>query len=247
MNKHSHSGPVPPSRFNLSGWHHPDPNRAGVMDVPGGYFIQEDVRRYDEGFFGGLGGVHNLEAAGLDPQQRKLLEVVYECFEHAGSTLQDMAGSNTGVYVGNFTFDHATMQLRDPDTIGRYTAVGVGTSLLANRVSYVFDLRGPSQVVDTACSSSLYSLHNAIQALTGGECEGAIVAGANLIMSPETYLGTAKGGFLSPTAMCHTFDAAADGYARADGVNAIYIKRLSVARRDGDKIWAIVRGTAVNA
>ncbi|POS74652.1 hypothetical protein DHEL01_v206959 [Diaporthe helianthi] len=230
MNKHCHSGPVPATRFDASGWCHPDRNRAGVMDVPGGYFLDEDVRQYDAGFFGGLGGAHNLEAAGLDPQQRKLLEVVYECFEHAGATLGGVAGSNTGVYVGNFTVDHATMQLRDPDAIGRYTAMGVGTSLLANRISYVFDLQGPSQVLDTACSSTLYCLHNAVQALAGEQC-----------------LGTAKGGFLSPSAICHTFDAGADGYARGEAVNAIYIKRLSDAQRDGDKVWAVIRGTAVNA
>lgn len=247
MDKVSHSGPVPASRFRLAGWQHSDRNRAGVMDIPGGYFLQEDVRQYDAGFFGGLGGIHNLEAAELDPQQRKLLEVVFECFEHAGVSLQDMAGSNTGVYVGNFTLDHATMKLRDPDTIGRYTAIGVGTSMLANRISYVFDLQGPSQVLDTACSSSLYCLHNAVQALMCGECDGALVAGANLIMSPEQCVGTARAGFLSPTATCHTFDESVDGYARAEGVNAIYIKRLSAAVRDGDKVWAVIRGTAVNA
>lgn len=114
------------------------------------------------------------------------------------------------------------MQLRDPDVIRHYTAIGVGTSLLANCISYVFDLQGHSQVLDTACSSSLYCLHNAVQALTNGECDGAIFDGANLIMSPEQTLGPARAGFLSPTATCHTLNAVADGYTRGEGVNAVY-------------------------
>ena len=104
-----------------------------------------------------------------------------------------------------------------------------------------------SFTLDTACSSSIYCLHNAVNAIKAGECEGAVVAGANLIMGPEQHLGTMKGGVLSPTSTCHTFDASADGYGRAEGVSALYIKRLSAALRDGDPIRAVIRGTAVNA
>jgi acyl transferase domain-containing protein len=101
--------------------------------------------------------------------------------------------------------------------------------------------------LDTACSSTIYALHHAINAIQAGDCDGAIVAGANLITSPEQHLGTAKGGFLSPTSACHTFDTSADGYARAEGVNAIYIRRLSSAMKNENKIHAVIRGTAINA
>lgn len=104
-----------------------------------------------------------------------------------------------------------------------------------------------SVTIDTACSSSLYALHSAVTALSAGDCDAAIVAAANLILSPEQYLGVAQAGVLSPTSTCHTFDISADGYGRGEAINALYIKRLSGALKDGDKIWAVIRGTAVNA
>ncbi|KAK6949038.1 hypothetical protein Daesc_009110 [Daldinia eschscholtzii] len=137
----------------------------------------------------------------MDPQQRKLLEVVFECFENAGASLSDMSDSNTGVYVGNFTQDNLQMQMRDPDDLRRYHATGL--------------------TLDTACSSSVYCLHLAVSALKAGECDGAIVAASNLIMSPGPHIAAMKAGMLSPTSTCHTFDISADGYARAEGVNAV--------------------------
>ncbi|KAI2712011.1 hypothetical protein CBS147332_5647 [Penicillium roqueforti] len=234
---------IPKERFNADGFFHPEGDRAGVMNTKGGYFLKEDVRQFENSFF----GINNLEATYMDPQQRKLLEVVYECFESAGVSLKQVAGADIGVYVGNFTVDFQTMQARDPESLHRYSATGSGTAILSNRLSYIFDLRGPSFTVDTACSSSIYCLHNAVNAIKAGECEGAVVAGANLIMGPEQHLGTMKGGVLSPTSTCHTFDASADGYGRAEGVSALYIKRLSAALRDGDPIRAVIRGSAVNA
>ena len=130
---------VPKERFNVDGFHHPEGDRAGAMSTMGGYFLQEDVRQFENTFF----GVNNMEATYMDPQQRKLLEVVYECFESSGTPLEAVAGSNVGVYVGNFTVDFQTMQAREPDYAHRYSATGTGTALLANRLSYIFDLRGP--------------------------------------------------------------------------------------------------------
>ncbi|KAI1465640.1 polyketide synthase-like protein [Daldinia caldariorum] len=225
----SSQGVVPAQRFNMKGFYHPDSKRSGVMSANGGYFIQEDIRQFDNAFF----NINNLEATYMDPQQRQLLEQI--------------SGTNTGVFVGNFTQDYQTMQTRDPDYGSRYTATGAGTSILANRISNIFNLQGPSFTLDTACSSSLYCFHSAVSAIRSGDCEEAIVAAANLIMSPEQHLGTMKGGILSPTSTCHTFDVAADGYGRAEGINAIYLKPLSSALRDGDKIWAVVRGTATTA
>ncbi|KAI1662853.1 polyketide synthase [Daldinia decipiens] len=241
--KQSAQSVVPSNRFNVKGFYHSDGNRAGAMNADGGYFIQEDIRLFENTFF----GINNMEAAYMDPQQRKLLEVVFECLENSGETLQGISGTNTGVYVGSFTVDHQTMQARDPDTIHRYSATGGGTTILANRISHVFNLQGPSFTLDTACSSSLYCLDSAVNALKRGDCDGAIVAAANLIAAPEQCLATMKAGVLSPTSTCHTFDASADGYGRADGVNAIYLKRLSSAMRDKNKIWAVVRATAVNS
>lgn len=138
---HERSGQckVPKERFNADGYYHPEGDRAGTMNTSGGYFIQEDVRKFENTFF----GRNNMEATYMDPQQRKLLEVVYECFESSGTTLKDVAGANVGVYVGNFTVDFQTMQTRDPEYLHRYSATGSGTAILANRLSYIFDLRGP--------------------------------------------------------------------------------------------------------
>lgn len=130
---------VPKSRFNIEGFYHPEGDRAGAMNTDGGYFLQGDVREFDNSFF----GINNLEATYMDPQQRKLLEVVYECFESSGSALDTIAGANVGVYVGNFTVDFQTMQARDSEYLHRYSATGSGTAILANRISHVFDLKGP--------------------------------------------------------------------------------------------------------
>ncbi|OTB17327.1 hypothetical protein K445DRAFT_348859 [Daldinia sp. EC12] len=246
MEKKSGQGPVPPNRYNIKGFYSPKGDKFGVMNVDGGYFIREDVRQFDNEFF----GINNYDAtygAFMDPQQRKLLEVVFECFENAGASLGDMSDSNTGVYVGNFTQDNLQMQMRDPDDLRRYHATGYGLTMLANRISHVFNLHGPSLTLDTACSSSIYCLHLAVSALKAGECDGAIVAASNLIMSPGPHVAAMKAGMLSPTSTCHTFDISADGYARAEGVNAVYVKRLSSAIKNNDTIYGIIRGTAVNS
>ena len=233
---------IPASRFNASGFYHPDTHRPGSINATGGYFINEDIRMFENSFF----GINNLEAQSMDPQQRKLLEVVYECFESAGATLHELSGANVGCYVGNFTTDYQIMQFKDPEYLSRYSATGQGPTILANRINHVFDLKGPSLVLDTACSSSLYCLHTACAALDANECDAAIVASANLIQSPEIHLGAGKAGILSGTSTCHTFDASADGYGRAEGVGVLYVKRLSDAIRDNDPIRSIIRGTAVN-
>ncbi|KAI5854487.1 polyketide synthase [Durotheca rogersii] len=239
----SAQGPVPPERYNIGGFYHPSPNRSGSTNVPGGYFINEDLRQFDNSFF----GINNLEATYMDPQQRKLLEVVYECLTSAGVTMDSVSGSTTGVFVANFSVDYQPIQTRDPDYLHRYVATGSGATVMSNRISHIFNLHGPSNTIDTACSSSIYALHQATNALKTGDCDSVIVASANMIMSPELHIAAAKSGVLSPNGTCRTFDVAADGYGRAEGVNAIYIKRLSAALRDGNPIRAIIRGSAVNA
>nr|ALP31883.1 polyketide synthase 17 [Diaporthe helianthi] len=183
----------------------------------------------------------------MDPSQRKLLEVVYEAFENGGETWDTISGSRTGVYVGNFSLDHLLMQARDWENPKPYSATGADSSILANRISYVFDLRGPSLTTTTACSSSMYALHLAVQAIRNGECDSAIVAASNCILDPTMSMVLDKLGALSPTSRCHTFDASADGYARGEGYAALYLKKASLALLDGSPIRAVIRGTAVNA
>ena len=209
----------------------------------GGYFLEEDIRQFDNSFF----GINNLEATYMDPQQRNLLEVVYECFESAGVRLEDLSSSNVGCYVGDFVNDFLVMQAKDDESFHRYSPTGKGRTVLSNRISHVFDLHGPSLTLDTACSSSLYCLHIACRGLLQGDCDAAIVAGANLVQTPEQQLDVAASGILSPSSTCHSFDAAADGYGRADAVGALYLKRLSDAIRDNDPIRSIVRATSTNS
>ena len=239
---HSGQGDVPPNRFNVQGFYHPNTDFPGCVNGTGGYFINEDLRLFDNEFF----GINSLEAKYMDPQQRKLLEVVFECFESAGLPMEQLSGSNIGCFVANFTIDYFVMQSKDPDSYHRYTATGMGPTILANRISHVFNLKGPSCVLDTACSSSLYSLHQACSALQAGECDGAIIAGANLIQTLEIHVGAVKAGIISRSSTCHSFDSSADGYGRAEGVGALYIKRFSDALRDGDPIRSIIRSIAVN-
>jgi acyl transferase domain-containing protein len=130
---------VPPERFNIKGFYHPDGSRAGALNVLGGYFIQEDVRDFDNSFF----GINNIEATYMVPQQRKLLEVVFECFEDAGVSMETMSGSETGVNVGNFMVDYQAMQTRDLDYMHRFVATGSGSAIMSNRISHVFNLQGP--------------------------------------------------------------------------------------------------------
>ncbi|VUC30962.1 unnamed protein product [Clonostachys rosea] len=238
----SAQGDMPKSRFNMDSYRG-QPGQPATTRAAGGYFLSEDIRTFDNSFF----GINNREASGMDPQQRKLLEVVFECLESAGTTLDDVSGANIGCYVASFVPDFIANQAKDIESLTRYTQTGLGTTLLANRISHIFNLRGPSCVIDTACSSSLYALHAATSALLAGEIDAAVVAGVNIIQSPEMHVCISQAGVLSPTATCHTFDESADGYGRADGVNAIFIKRLDDAVRDGDPIQSVIRSVAVNS
>jgi acyl transferase domain-containing protein/2-polyprenyl-3-methyl-5-hydroxy-6-metoxy-1,4-benzoquinol methylase len=183
----------------------------------------------------------------MDPAQKQLLEVAYEAIESSGLTLSSLSGSLTGVYVGNFGLDSAVMSLKDAEYLNPYTSTGTGGTILSNRISYVFDLKGPSFTLDTACSSSFYALHLACIGLYNGDCEGALVCAPNAIRSIEAQLTSSKLGAISPTSQCHTFDASADGYARADGFGAVYVMKLSDAIKQGRPIRAVIRGTAIGA
>ncbi|KAB8291229.1 hypothetical protein EYC80_009916 [Monilinia laxa] len=230
-------------RFSSRGFHHPNSDRPGGFSMKGGFLAEEDPRLFDHSFFGMTG----LEVETLDPSQRKLLEVSYEAIENAGETWDSISGTRTGVFVGNFCLDHWMIQSRDWDNPRPYAFTGAGTSILANRISYIFNLQGPSLTVDTACSSSMYAFHLAVNAIRSGDCDSAIVASANWIADPGVQIALDKLGALSASSRCHTFDVRAEGYARGEGFGAIYLKRPSLAIVDKSPIRAMIRGTAINS
>ncbi|WP_394851193.1 type I polyketide synthase [Pendulispora rubella] len=197
---------------------------------------------FDAAFF----GISPREAARMDPQQRLLLEVAWHAIEDAGLTAEKLAGSATGVFVGANSTDYWQLQLSESSGIDTYTVIGASNCIIANRLSYCLDLRGPSMTVDTACSSSLVAVALAAQSLRARECDTAIVAGMNMVLSPQVSTAHSKGLPLAADGRCKTFDARADGYVRGEGCGCVILKRISDATRDGDRIWAVVRGWAVN-
>ncbi|MCP9949842.1 AMP-binding protein [Actinomadura madurae] len=214
---------------------------AAGVDAParGGFLDQID--RFDARFF----GISAREAERMDPQQRLLLEVAWEAFEDAGIAPDGAAGGDTGVFVGISSHDYGDLQLNDPASVDVYAATGTAHSIAANRLSYHFDLRGPSLAIDTACSSSLVAVHAACRSLRAGECGMALAGGVNLLINPALSVAFARGGMLSPDGACRTFDDAAGGYVRGEGAGLVCLKPLSRARADGDRIYAVITGAAV--
>ena len=182
----------------------------------------------------------------MDPAQRLLLEVSYEAFENAGVPMKDVAGTMTSVYAGCMTNDYELLSTHDPYDMGHNAASGNGRTMLANRVSWSFDLRGPSMHLDTACSSSLTALHLACQSLRVGESKQALVLGANLILYPNFPSRLTNMHMLSKDGVSHSFDARANGYGRGEGIGAVVVKPLKQAIQDGDCIRAVIRGTGSN-
>jgi acyl transferase domain-containing protein len=234
---------VPAERFNIKAFYHPDGEYHGTTNSPKAYWLEQDHRIFDATFF----NITPKEAEAIDPQQRMQLEVVYEALEVAGYTLQQYAGQNVAVFSGVMTADYDTLSQRDDLTASQYYATGNARSIIANRVSYFFNFNGPSMTVDTACSSSLVALHQAVLSLRSGESIMACVTGVNLMLVPEQFIVEANLHMLSPTGHCRMWDANADGYARGEGVAALFLKPLSRAIIDGDQIQAIIRETGVNS
>ncbi|RHZ60784.1 hypothetical protein CDV55_106439 [Aspergillus turcosus] len=235
---------IPESRWNSNAFYHPDHARHGTINVQGGHFLTEDVSLFDAPFF----NMTSDEAAAMDPQQRLLLEVTYEGLENAGIPLPEIMGSQTSCFVGSFNADYTDLLLRDPDAIPMYQCTNAGQSraMMANRVSYFFDLKGPSVTVDTACSGSLVALHLACQTLRTGDAAMAIAAGVNVILSHEFMSTMTMMKFLSPEGRCYTFDEKANGYARGEGIGCLILKPLKDAIRDNDPIRAVIRGSGSN-
>ncbi|KAE8392501.1 hypothetical protein BDV23DRAFT_192476 [Aspergillus alliaceus] len=229
---------TPSTRFNLSA-------KPKTMRTPGGMFIEDaDPRDFDAGFFGILGA----DAAAMDPQQRQLMEVVYECLENSGVPVEKLYGVQVACLVGSYAVDYNAIQARDPEDRAPGAVVGIGRAMLSNRISHYVNFKGPSMTIDTACSGSLVGLDVACRYLHTGEVDGAIIGGANMYFSPEHNLNTgAMSVANSLSGRCHTFDVKADGYCKAEAINCVYLKRLSDAVRDGDPIRAVIRGSATNS
>ncbi len=232
---------VPSDRWDAAAYLDPTPGTSGKMVTRWGGFL-DAVDQFDPGFF----GISPREAARMDPQQRLLLEVSWEALEHAGLAPERLARSRTGVFIGISHNDYTLLQSDDPALIDAYAGTGNAFSIAANRLSYVYDFRGPSIALDTACSSSLVTAHLAVQSLRNGECDLALAGGVNLILSPELSVAFSQARMLSPEGRCKTFDASADGYVRGEGCGIVVLKRLADAQRDGDTVLAVIYGSAVN-
>ncbi|NBM18357.1 type I polyketide synthase [Streptomyces sp. GC420] len=220
------------------------PDTAAVLEHTtrwGGFL--DDIEGFDADFF----GITPREAEVMDPQQRLLLEVGWEALDHAGIAAPVLRGTATGVFVGLSALEYGHLTTADLSRVTAWTSTGAAGSIAANRLSYLLDLRGPSITVDTACSSSLVAVHQACRSLRGGECDTALAAGVNVLLSPAITANFDRADALAADGRCKPFDAAADGITRGEGCGVVVLKRLTDARRDGDRVLAVIRGTAVNS
>ncbi len=232
---------VPADRWNAEAFYDPDPAAPGKSLTKSGGFLSA-IDGFDADFF----GILRREAERMDPQQRLFLEVATEALDHAGLPRNRLAGSKTGVFVASYHSDYAALLYKDIERIDARTLTGTVHSVLANRLSYLLDLRGPSISVDTACSSSLVAVHLACQSLRYGESDVALAGGVSLMITPNLMVSLSKVGFMAPDGRCKTFDASADGFGRAEGCGVVVLKRLADAVKDGDRVLALIRGSAVN-
>jgi acyl transferase domain-containing protein/NADPH:quinone reductase-like Zn-dependent oxidoreductase/acyl carrier protein len=235
-------GEIPDDRWDVDAYFHPDPAKPGMMYTRAGGFVA-DIDKFDAGFF----GISPREARRIDPQQRLLLELTWEALESAGIVPETLAGSQSGVFVGISLSDYAAMQRDEPNQVDPYVMSGSAISNAANRISYVFDLHGPSFAVDTACSSSLVAVHEACVSLWRGESTLAIAAGVNALLSPSAGIGFSKARMLSPTGRCRPFDAAGDGYVRSEGGAVVVLQPLAQALAENNPIQAVIIGSGVNS
>ncbi|MGW2599739.1 SDR family NAD(P)-dependent oxidoreductase [Streptomyces klenkii] len=234
------AGP-PAGRVDAARFLDPDVERPGkAYTMAGGYL--GDVSGFDPEYF----GISPREATHMDPQQRMLLEMTAEALDDAAIDAAGLAGSDTAVFVGISDMSYGGLQMARPEEVTAYAMSGSALSIAANRLSYVFDLRGPSIAVDTACSSSLTAVHQACETLRAGRCRVALAGGANLLLSPYHFIGFSRALMLSPRGRCAAFSAGADGYVRAEGGGMAVLKRLSDALADGDRVQAVIAASGAN-
>ncbi|MEW2065390.1 type I polyketide synthase, partial [Streptomyces sp. NPDC007002] len=219
----------------------PPATRPELPPRPGGYL--EDVSGFDAGFF----GISPREASSMDPQQRLMLELAWEALEDARILPAGLAGSRTGVFVGVIADDYATLtHQRGAEAVTRHTLTGLSRGVVANRISYTLGLHGPSAAVDTGQSSSLVAVHTAVESLRRGESTMAVAGGVNLNVVPDSTIGAERFGALSPDGLSFTFDARANGYVRGEGGAFVVLKPLRTAVADGDPVYCVLHGSAMN-
>ena len=228
-------------RWDVDAWFDQDPDVAGKLYTQHGGYLS-DVDAFDPDVF----GISPREAKGLDPQQRILLEVTWEALERAGLSARTLRGSKTGVYIGLSTDDYANLSSQTYESIDAWNGLGTMRSVAAGRISYTFGLEGPALLFDTSCSSSLTAIHQACRDLQTGDASTAIAGGVNLILTPRMTITLCRLKALSPDGICRTFDAGANGYVRGEGCGVVILKTLSQARKDGDSVLAVIRGSAIS-
>jgi acyl transferase domain-containing protein/acyl carrier protein len=232
---------VPPDRWAVDSYYDSDPQSPGKSYSRWGGFLDQ-VDEFDAALF----GISPREARHMDPRQRILLETAWEALADGGLEPERLAGSRTGVFIGHMVGDYYSLEASNLEGIDSHVGTGNLDSILANRLSYVLNLQGPSLAVDTACSSSLVALHLACQSLRQDECSTALAGGVNLMLTPEMHVMGAKALLLSPVGRCKTFDRSADGFVRGEGCGVLVLKRLADALAADDRVLAIIRGIAVN-
>lgn len=230
-----------PGRWNPDAFSFPG-QKANASLPRGAHFLKQDVAAFDANFF----NISKVEAESIDPQQRMGMEATYEAMENAGIPVHQLAGTQTGVWMGNFTHDYREQVFRDSETAPMYTATGTSSTSVSNRVSWFFDFKGPSFTLDTACSSTMVATHLAVQSLSIGESSAAIVGGTNLLLNPDMFMYLSNQHFLAKDGKSKPFDVSGDGYGRGEGVGVVILKRVADALACGDPIRAVIRSTAIN-
>jgi phthiocerol/phenolphthiocerol synthesis type-I polyketide synthase B len=234
-------GEIPRDRIDVDGYYDPRAAQPGRIVTRRGGFLDR-IDEFDAEFF----GISPREVERVDPQQRLLCEVAWEAFEDAGQDMNALAGSRTGVYVGQWLSDFEARLFAEPAEVDFYMTLGSGRYATSGRLSYVFDLRGPSVTLDTACSSSLAAVHLAAKSVASGESQLALAGGVNVILQPHITIAYSQSRMMAPDGRCKFGDASADGYVRSEGAALVVLKRLDCALSDGDRVYAVIRGSATS-
>ncbi|KAM6422464.1 phthioceranic/hydroxyphthioceranic acid synthase-like [Rhynochetos jubatus] len=232
---------IPPERFDTKDWYDPDSNKPGKICTTRASLLNE-FNSFDNHMF----GINNLEAEHMDPQQKLLIECTYKALEDAGVPVEAVSGTKTGVFIGLMNRDYEVVTSRAASHINHYDGTGTAMSIAANRISFTFNLTGPSLAIDTACSSFLFALHYALRAIKSGDCEAAICGGVNCIIDPRVFVSLSKAKMISPEGISKPFSKKADGYGRGEGCGVVFLKPLKKAKEDYSKIWGVINISAVN-
>ncbi|KAJ5273172.1 polyketide synthase [Penicillium angulare] len=230
-----------PERWNPDAFHFPQ-KKLNTSLPRGAHFLKQDVAAFDANFF----NISKAEAEAMDPQQRMVMETTVEAMDQGGLPASKLSGTQTGVWMANFTSDYREMLYRDPESAPMYTLAGASNTSTSNRISYFFNFKGPSFTLNTACSSSLVATHLACQSLSLGETSTAIVGGTSLLLNPDLFMFLSNQNFLAADGRCKAFDESGDGYGRGEGAAVVILKRIDDAIADGDPIRAVIRGSSVN-